>query len=207
MLDLEERDGVAVIHLHGRGHNRLDTPLLRRLAAAMEFIGPAHPVVLTGYRRTFAIGAEISAPIAAVSPAGDTTRPARPQAIEELLTAQDDALRAVAEHPAPVVAAVNGDAIDTGFALAAAADIRLMERGLIGTVFAAQGTAPLSGVGVELVRDAFACCGAPMPSGALAFTATEAEAAGFVERPRRLTQLLDEAVDHARTGVPIPQRM
>lgn len=203
MLDLEERDGVAVIHLHGRGHNRLDPPLLRRLAAAMEFIGPAHPVVLTGHRRTFATGAEITA----VPPAGDTTRPAKRHVIEELLAAQDEALRAVAEHPAPVVAAVNGDAIDTGFALAAAADTRLMERGLIGTVFAAQGTAPLSGVGIALVRDAFARCGAPTPSGALAFTATEAEAAGFVERPRRLTHLLDEAVAHARTNGPIPQRV
>lgn len=195
MLDLEERDGVAVIHLHGHGHNRLDTTLLRRLAAAMEFVGPSRPVVLTGHRATFAIGAEAGAPSVGEAATGD------------LLAAQDAALRAVARHPAPVIAAVNGDAIDAGFALAAAADFRLMERGLIGTVFAAQGTAPLSAVGRGLVREAFIRCGALMPSGALAFTATEAEAAGFVERPRRLTHLLDEAVWHARAAHPVADRV
>lgn len=181
MLDLEERDGVAVIHLHGAGHNRLDTALLRRLVAAMEFVGPTRPVVLTGHRRTFAIGAEVVTP--------------------ELLAAQDVALRAVADREAPVVAAVNGDALDTGFALAAAADVRLMDGGLIGTVFSPCGTAPLSAVGQELVRVAFDRCGVRMPSGALAFTASEAESAGFVQRPRRLTRLLDEAVEQAKTGM------
>ncbi|MPY99171.1 MAG: hypothetical protein GEU97_14455 [Actinophytocola sp.] len=187
MLDLEERDGVAVIHLRGHGHNRLDTALLRRLAAAMEYIGPTRPVVLTGHRRTFAIGAE------------STAEPA-------LLTAQDAALTAVAEHQGPVVAALNGDALDTGFALAAAADVRLMDGGLIGTVASPRGFAPLSAVGRELVRTAFARCGASIPSGALAFTASEAEAAGFVQRPRRLAHLLDEAVQHARAGMGVPQR-
>lgn len=181
MLDLEERDGVAVIHLHGQGHNRLDIALLRRLAAAMEFVGPSRPVVLTGHRATFAIGAEVTA-------------------TGELFAAQDAALTAVAGHSAPVVAAVNGDAIDTGFALAAAADVRLMERGLIGTVFSPSGAAPLSAVGRELVHAAFARCGAPTPSGAQAFTAAEAEAAGFVECPRRLTHLVAEAVQHARAA-------
>ncbi|GAA5124131.1 enoyl-CoA hydratase-related protein [Haloechinothrix salitolerans] len=188
MLDLEERDGVAVIHLHGADHNRLDTALLRRLAAAMGFVGPTRPVVLTGHRRTFAIGAEVAG-------------------TPELLAAQDDALRAVAEHQAPVVTALNGDALDTGFALAAAADVRLMERGLIGTVASPRGDAPLSAVGRELVRTAFARCGVPMPSGALAFTAAEAETAGFVQRPVRLTCLLDEAVQHARNGMRLPQRV
>lgn len=186
MLDLEERDGVAVIHLHGQGHNRLDTALLRRLAAAVEFVG-TRPVVLTGHRRTFAIGAEVAA-------------------TPELLAAQDAALRAVIEHQAPVVAAVNGDALDAGFALAAAADMRLMERGLMGTVASARGAAPLSAVGRELARTAFARCGVPMASGALAFTASEMESAGFVQRPRRLDHLLDEAVQHARAGMGVPQR-
>ncbi|MPY77988.1 MAG: hypothetical protein GEV04_05715 [Actinophytocola sp.] len=189
MLDLEERDGVAVIHLHGRGHNRLDTQLLWRLAAAMEFVGPSRPVVLTGHRATFAIGAEVAPP-----GAGD------------LLAAQDTALRAVSGHPAPVIAAVNGDAIDTGFALAAAADFRLMERGLIGTVFSPRGAAPLSAAARELVHSAFVRCGVPTPSGALAFTAAEVESAGFVERPRRVAHLLDEAVRHARGIVRIPQQ-
>jgi len=187
MLDLEDRDGVAVIHLRGHGHNQLDTALLRRLAAAMDFVGASRPVVLTGHRATFAIGAEVAS-----------------GPFDELLAAQDAALTAVAEHPAPVVAAVNGDVIDTGFALAAAADARLMEHGLIGTVFSPRAAAPLSAVARELVRAAFARCGAPMSSGTLAFTAAEAEAAGFVERPRRPTYLLSEAVRHARAATCLP---
>lgn len=187
MLDLEERDGVAMIHVRGHGHNPLDTALSRRLAAAMEFVGPSRPVVLTGHRRTFAVGVE----------AADD-----PESLAELLAAQDAALTAVVEHPAPVVAALNGDALDTGFALAAAADARLMDGGLIGTVASPQGAAPLSMVGRELVRTAFARCGVPMPSGALVFTASEAESVGFVERPHRAARLLDEAVAQAKAVMP-----
>lgn len=116
MLDIEYRHGVAVLHMRRFGVNRLDVELLRRLTAAFEFVGGARAVVLTGYGSTFAIGA---------SGAGSDDL--------ALAVAQHAALKAVRVHHGPVIAAVNGDALDAGFDLASAADVRLMTRGVIGT--------------------------------------------------------------------------
>lgn len=112
MLDIEHRDGIAIIHMR-RSTNRLDTGLLRRLAAAFEFVRNSKAVVLTGHGDTFA-----------VSPEHDSA--------DDRLVAEQAAMLAVLRHPRPVVAAVNGDALDAGFALAAAADVRVMAKGLIG---------------------------------------------------------------------------
>lgn len=114
MLDIEERQGVAVLHMRRSGVNRLDVALLRRITAAFEFVGTSRGVVLTGYGSTFAIG------------------PTDPRT-DDLVLAQHAALSAVRAHQGLVIAAVNGDALDAGFDLASAADIRLMARGLIGT--------------------------------------------------------------------------
>lgn len=130
MLDIEERHGVAVLHMRRQfGVNRLDVELLRRITAALEFVGTAHGVVLTGYRTTFAIDAE--------TPLTDHLR-----------LAKRAALSAVRSHQGPVVAAVNGDALDTGFELASAADVRLMARGLIGTRGAALTAAEAAAIGL-----------------------------------------------------------
>lgn len=113
MLDIEDRHGVAVLRMRRLGVNRLDVELLRRITAAFEFVGKSCGVVLTGYGSTFAIDAK-----------GPHT--------DDLALAQHAALTAVRAHQGPVIAAVNGDALDAGFELATAADIRLMARGVIG---------------------------------------------------------------------------
>ncbi|MQA63010.1 MAG: hypothetical protein GEU86_16305 [Actinophytocola sp.] len=113
MLDIEERQGVAVLHMRRFGFNRLDVELLRRITAAFEFVGASRGVVLIGHGSKFAVG------------------PANPRA-DELALAQHAALSAVRTHPGFVIAAINGDALDAGFDLAAAAETRLMSRGLIG---------------------------------------------------------------------------
>ncbi|NBH06520.1 enoyl-CoA hydratase-related protein [Amycolatopsis sp. SID8362] len=102
MLDLHYRRGVVVVRF------RPDPELLDRLGAALAYIGSQRSIVLTGTGTVFA-------PDLAT---GDGLRPA------EVL----DALRA---HPLPVVAAINGDAIGTGWALAEAADVRVMSGGVI----------------------------------------------------------------------------
>ncbi|WP_037370752.1 enoyl-CoA hydratase-related protein [Amycolatopsis orientalis] len=73
------------------------------LAAALAYAGP-RPVVLTGTAREFA---------------------------PDLGTGLRSALAAVRDHPAPVVAAVNGDAIGAGYELAEAADLRIMSGGVV----------------------------------------------------------------------------
>lgn len=115
MLDIEDRHGVAVLHMRRQsGANRLDAELLQRITAALEFVGTDRGVVLTGYGSTFAIDTEESL-------------------TDDLRLAKRAALTAIHVHQGPVIAAINGDALDTGFELASAADIRLMARGRIGT--------------------------------------------------------------------------
>lgn len=130
MLDLEERHGVAVLHMRRPfGVNRLDVDLLRRITAALEFVRTTRGVVFTGYGSTFAI---------------DATDPHT----DDLALARRAALSAVRSHQGPVIAAVNGDALDTGFELASAADVRLMARGLIGTRRAALTATQAAAIGL-----------------------------------------------------------
>lgn len=129
MLDIEDRHGVAVLRMRRLGVNRLDVELLRRITAAFEFVGKSCGVVLTGYGSTFAIDAK-----------GPHT--------DDLALAQHAALTAVRAHQGPVIAAVNGDALDAGFELATAADIRLMARGVIGTSSEALTSAQAASIGL-----------------------------------------------------------
>lgn len=130
MLDIEDRHGVAVLHMRRPfGVSRLDVELLRRITAALEFVGTARGVVLTGYGSTFAIDAD--------GPSTDNVR-----------LAQRAALAAIRAHEGPVVAAVNGDALDSGFELASAADVRLMARGRIGTSSAPLTAAEAAAIGL-----------------------------------------------------------
>lgn len=149
MLDIENRDGVAILHLRRLGANRLTVELLQRITAALRFVQRSDGVVLTGYRSTFAIDALV-----------------RPS--DDLLVARHAAVQAIRTHPRPVVAAVNGDALGAGYDVAAAADLRLMTRGLIGT------------------------------TRATALTVAEAAAIGMVHRPSTPGALLDEAIERAR---------
>ncbi|MGH3467357.1 MAG: enoyl-CoA hydratase-related protein [Thermocrispum sp.] len=114
MLDLENRDRVAIVHLRRCGPNQLSVELWHRIAAALRFVQRSDGIVLTGHDETFAVDAQHEDP-------------------DELLVARYAALRAVRTHPRPVVAAVNGDALGAGFDLATAADVRLMSGGVIGT--------------------------------------------------------------------------
>ncbi|MGH3449743.1 MAG: enoyl-CoA hydratase-related protein [Haloechinothrix sp.] len=180
MLDLESRDGIAIVHMR---QGLLSTALLQRLAAALEFIRGPRAVVLTGYRSTFAIDAE--------------TEEQNGYRADDLLVAQQAALRAMIRHPRPIVAAINGDALDTGFALAAAADTRLMARGLIGTTRPLAGTGPRATV-VETISHAFGRDAQSMLAGGHTIGPAAAEAIGLVERATTPACLLDEAVDRAR---------
>lgn len=116
MLDIENRGGIAVIHMR-QLTNVLGTELMRRVAAAFAYVLPSRAVVLTGHGDTFAIGGSSAAGVAERT---------------EFAVAERAVIAAVVRHPRPVVAALNGDALDLGFAVAAAADVRVMARGSIG---------------------------------------------------------------------------
>lgn len=177
MLDIENRGGIAIVHMRQGGANRLDVALLRRFTAALEFVRRSRAVVLIGYGGTFAVGAGL--------PPDD-----------EMLVAEQAAVLVVARHSRPVVAAVNGDALDTGFALAAAADVRIMARGQIGLTTPAVNL----GFGTAAVT-AISCAAGPHAESLLragsTYSADDAVAVGLVEQTCTPVRLLDEAVARA----------
>ncbi|MFF1610317.1 enoyl-CoA hydratase-related protein [Amycolatopsis sp. NPDC058278] len=115
MLDLDYRRDAIVVRIRTATPAVLDSVLLDGLAAAITYIGPRRPIVLTGVGGVFAPDVE-TAPC-----------PARTDALNRL----PGVLSALRSHPLPMVAAINGDAIGAGYALAETADVRIMSGGAV----------------------------------------------------------------------------
>lgn len=186
MLDIENRDGIAIVHMRRQGTNRLDAALLRRIAAAFEFVRGSRAVVLIGTGGTFAVGADAEPPLTGEARAAENTR-----------IAERAALLTVSRHPRPVVAAINGDALDAGFALAAAADVRIMTTGLIGVTPRIVEGGVLSTEAAEIIGRAAGPLTESILTRGATFLAEEAAAMGLVQRTCPSMRLLDEAVARA----------
>ena len=114
---LEVVDGVGVLRLDRPRLNALDAAMQVRIGELARAIGErtdVAAVVITGGDQVFAAGADIKE-MAAMSYGEMVVHAARLQ----------DAFRAVASIPKPVVAAVNGYALGGGCELALCADIRI----------------------------------------------------------------------------------
>jgi enoyl-CoA hydratase/carnithine racemase len=118
-VQIELVDGVSTIRFDHPPVNALDLDLLDDVIATMR--GLDGPVVITGAGRCFSAGVDLPA---IVEGGAEYT--------DRFLTSLSAAFLAVFDHPAPVVAAINGHAIAGGCVLAMAADIRLMSAGTIG---------------------------------------------------------------------------
>jgi enoyl-CoA hydratase len=118
-----EHVGLAVIDRPER-RNALNAELCDELRSHLEAARGLRAVVITGAGKAFCAGADLARRAADTAPdvtagglehgGGDTFRPAF-----ELL------LDAIVEHPAPVIAAVNGPALGAGMQLAVACDLRV----------------------------------------------------------------------------------
>ncbi|WP_329047389.1 enoyl-CoA hydratase-related protein [Amycolatopsis sp. NBC_01488] len=115
MLDLDYRRDAIVVRIRTATPGVLDAAVLDGLAAAITYIGPGRPIILTGDGDVFAPD---------VDPAPG---PARTDAQNRLR----NVVSALRSHPLPVVAAINGDAIGAGYALAEAAGVRIMSGGAV----------------------------------------------------------------------------
>lgn len=114
MLDLEHRGAAVVVRIRSAARRALTADVLDGLADALVYIGPSRALVLTGAHRDFA-------------PDLDPAGPGRSAASTRL----PGVLEALRAHPQPVVAAINGDAVGAGYALAEAADVRIMSAGTL----------------------------------------------------------------------------
>ncbi|MBM3673634.1 MAG: enoyl-CoA hydratase [Actinobacteria bacterium] len=116
-----EHVGLAVIDRQER-RNALTAELCDELRSRLESARGLRALVITGEGKAFCAGADLARRSADTEPGagglehggGDTFRPS----FERLLDA-------IVNHPAPVIAAVNGPALGAGMQLAVACDLRV----------------------------------------------------------------------------------
>ncbi len=184
-------DGVAVLRVDRPPVNALNFAVWRELhqaALALAADTDVRAVVLWGGERAFAAGADIKA-MAAESY----------QSFSALAGGLQEALRALARLPQPVIAAITGYALGGGCELAltadfrfAAADARLGQPEiLLGIIPGAGGTQRLPRiVGVQRAKDL-------VYSGRM-IDAVEAHGIGLVDRLCPADDVLDQALEQAR---------
>jgi enoyl-CoA hydratase len=184
VTELETADGVTILRFDNVPVNALDLDLLEVIIASMR--GVKGPVVLTGAGRAFSAGVDLRALI-------DGGR----GYAERFVVALSKAFQAVFEHPAPVVAAINGHAIAGGCVLAMCADVRLMSGGTIGLTELAVGV-PFPVAALEICRYSM---GISAPRAALTAKTIDADTAlarGWVDAVVPKDDLTSEALAVAR---------
>ena len=137
-MDVHEADGVTTVRIDNPPVNAFSLGLVEEAVATIRSI--AGPLVLTGAGACFSAGVDLRAIL-----------DGPPEYTDTFLAAVSEAFLTVFDHPAPVIAAVNGHAIAGGCVLAMAADVRLMSSGLIGLSEVAVGV-PFPPAALEICR-------------------------------------------------------
>ena len=137
-MDVQLADGVTTVRIDNPPVNAFNLGLVEEAVATIRSI--EGPIVLTGAGACFSAGVDLRAIL-----------DGPPEYTDTFLAAVSEAFLTVFDHPAPVVAAVNGHAIAGGCVLAMAADVRLMSSGLIGLSEVAVGV-PFPPAALEICR-------------------------------------------------------
>lgn len=192
MLDVEDRSGVMVLRLQHGKVNALDLELARAITAAMRDVDPHAAVVITGSGSAFSAGVDLQRIV-------DGGR----SYLAEFLPAMSAAFLAVFDHPAPVVAAINGHAIAGGCVLAAAADLRVMSQGTIGLAELSVGV-PFPPAAIEIIRYAAGPAAARLVLTAALLDPPQARSAGLVHDIDSPGTLLDSVLARAQQMAQVP---
>jgi len=184
VTDGETADGVTIVRLDNAPVNALDLGLLETIIASMATVDG--PIVLTGAGRAFSAGVDLRALIE-----GGTDY------AERFVAALSEAFLAVYDHPAPVVAAINGHAIAGGCVLAMCADVRMMSGGTIGLTELSVGV-PFPVAALEICRDAMGASAARAALQAKTIDADTALARGWLDAVVTKDELLPRALATAR---------
>ena len=184
-MDAELADGVTTVRIDNPPVNAFDLKLVDDAVAIMRSI--EGPIVLTGAGACFSAGVDLRA----IVDGGATYT-------DRFLAAVSAAFLAVFDHPAPVVAAINGHAIAGGCVLAVAADVRLMSTGLIGLSEVAVGV-PFPVAALEICRYAMGPSVTRAVLQADNIDARTAAGRGWIDEIVAPDDLLSRAVGIART--------
>jgi enoyl-CoA hydratase len=184
VTDLETADGVTIVRFDNAPVNALDLNLLEVIIASIRSI--EGPVVLTGVGRSFSAGVDLRA-----LADGGTDYAGR------FVAALSEAFLAIYDHPAPVVAAINGHAIAGGCVLAMCADVRLMSGGTIGLTELAVGV-PFPMAALEICRDAMGISAGRAALQAKTIDANTALARGWIDAVLPGDEIVAQAVTTAR---------
>jgi enoyl-CoA hydratase len=119
MIHFEERGFVGLLTIDRQERrNALNGELCRDLLVHLEANSHLRAVVITGSGSAFCSGADLVTRFSGSDSGTDTFRPAFERTLD-----------AIVEHPAPVIAAINGPAIGAGMQLAVACDLRIAAMG------------------------------------------------------------------------------
>ena len=184
MTNPEVTDGVTIVRFDHPPVNAQDLHLLDAIIASMRNI--EGPVVITGAGRCFSAGVDLRALID-----GGT------EYAERFVTALSEAFLAVFDHPAPMVAAINGHAIAGGCVLAMCADVRLMSAGTIGLTELSVGV-PFPVAALEICRFAMGTSATRAALQAKTIDADTALARGWIDAVVPNEELISQAIATAR---------
>jgi enoyl-CoA hydratase/carnithine racemase len=183
-MDVDVVDGVTVMRMNHPPVNAMDLEFVDTAVAAIRDVDG--PIVLTGTGKCFSAGVDLPA----IVEGGD-------EYIGRFMTSATAAFFAVFDHPAPVVAAINGHAIAGGCVLAMASDVRLMSTGLIGLSELVVGV-PFPVVGLEICRYAMGRSVARAVLQAQSIDAPAAMTRGWIDEIVSPDDLLPRAIETAR---------
>ena len=184
MTDADAADGVTIVRFDHPPVNALDLDLLEVIVASMRNV--EGPVVITGADRCFSAGVDLRALVDGGA-----------EYAERFVSALSEAFLAVFDHPAPVVAAINGHAIAGGCVFAMCADVRLMSAGTIGLTELAVGV-PFPVAALEICRFAMGTSVTRAALQANTIDADTASAQGWVDAVVPNAELIPQAVATAR---------
>jgi enoyl-CoA hydratase len=197
MIEVSERDGVAILRMADGKANTMTTESCAELTVRLEELaaGSARAVVVTGERRMFSAGVDL---LRLANGGADY--------VQQFLPALCTMLGAAFSFPKPLVAAINGHAIAGGCVLACAADRRLMasDAGRIGITELLVGV-PFPPVAMEVMRTAVVpqYFAEAVLSGST-YTPPEAMQRGMVDEVVEPTGLIDRAVAAAGKLAALP---
>ena len=183
MIETRALSGATLVQLDRPPVNALDTELNEAIADTFAHLDG--PIVLTGTGRCFSAGVDLRA----ILDGG-------PSYTEGFMHSLVAGFLAVFDHPAPVVAAINGHALAGGCVIAMAADARYMSGGTIGITEIAVGV-PFPVSALEICRHVMGPSTTTAALGGASVSPDEALRLGWVDGVVDADALIDVAAAHA----------